>query len=303
MALPLLTIFSTCKPFEGVIVRVQRNAIQSWLALEPRPEIILFGRDAGVAECCKEFGITHVPDVRTAPSGAPYLDDLFRRAAEVASGDVLCYVNADIILLQDFLTAAERVWSRLGPCALVATPWNVRIDDALDFSRDGWQDALRTACHRATSQPSPYGADVFLFPRSLRVTWPPLIIGRLEWDFALMYTLSRSPLPAVDITYHAQAIHQDHSDSTHSGHVSASRHAAEVGYNRSAISRIQRWFWRVDLPWVLQADGTLKRRPLPYATFLFRFIRRRVSHAKLQFLTRTFRLRRRLGLYRWWLHA
>ena len=56
-------ILSTPKAFNGLFAVIQRNAIESWTRLEPRPEIILFGRDAGTAELCDELGLRHVPDV------------------------------------------------------------------------------------------------------------------------------------------------------------------------------------------------------------------------------------------------
>ena len=43
----MLTILSTPKAFTGLFAVIQRNAIESWTKLEPRPEIILFGRDVG----------------------------------------------------------------------------------------------------------------------------------------------------------------------------------------------------------------------------------------------------------------
>ena len=39
----MLTILSTPKGFAGLFAVIQRNAIESWTRLEPRPQIILFG--------------------------------------------------------------------------------------------------------------------------------------------------------------------------------------------------------------------------------------------------------------------
>src|SRR6266853_4649960 len=47
---PVLTIFASAKPFHGHTGVIQRNAIASWTRLRPRPEIILFGNEPGVAE-------------------------------------------------------------------------------------------------------------------------------------------------------------------------------------------------------------------------------------------------------------
>ena len=52
----MLTILSTPKRFSGIFEVIQTNAITSWTQLDPRPEIILFGRDEGTAEICAELG-------------------------------------------------------------------------------------------------------------------------------------------------------------------------------------------------------------------------------------------------------
>ena len=41
------TIFTTCKPFDGIIAKNQTSAIKSWTLMTPKPEIILIGYWAG----------------------------------------------------------------------------------------------------------------------------------------------------------------------------------------------------------------------------------------------------------------
>ena len=54
----MFTIFTIPKPFQGHIGTIQRNAIQSWTLLHPRPEIILFGSEAGTAQVAAELRVT-----------------------------------------------------------------------------------------------------------------------------------------------------------------------------------------------------------------------------------------------------
>ena len=56
----MLTIFGIPKSFEGHNKIIQRNAIQSWLKLCPKCEIILFGDDEGVLETSNELGVKHI---------------------------------------------------------------------------------------------------------------------------------------------------------------------------------------------------------------------------------------------------
>ena len=93
----MLTILSTPKAFTGLFAVIQRNAIESWTKLEPRPEIILFGRDPGTAEICDELGLRHVPDVATNAQGTPLLSDMFITGQALATNPVVCWANADII--------------------------------------------------------------------------------------------------------------------------------------------------------------------------------------------------------------
>ena len=81
---PMLTILSTPKAFTGLFAVIQRNAIESWTKLEPRPEIILFGRDPGTAEICDELGLRHVPDVAENAHGTPLLSDMFLTGQQLA---------------------------------------------------------------------------------------------------------------------------------------------------------------------------------------------------------------------------
>ena len=98
----LLTLFALPKPFRGHIGVIQRNAIKSWTLLRPRPEIILFGNDAGTAEVAQELGVRHIPEIASNEYGTPLLNDLFRQAELNAVSATMCYVNADILVLSDF---------------------------------------------------------------------------------------------------------------------------------------------------------------------------------------------------------
>src|SRR5579864_9113444 len=98
----MITFFTTAKAFGGHSGVIQRNALQSWKLLDPNVEIILFGDDDGAGEAARELGIRHEPEVARNPIGLPYINYMFDRAEEIASHDVLCYINCDIILTSDF---------------------------------------------------------------------------------------------------------------------------------------------------------------------------------------------------------
>src|SRR6266436_4750093 len=103
----MITIFAMPKAFRGHIDVIQRNAIMSWTRLSIKPEIILLGTDEGTAEVARN------------PEGTPLVSDLFAQGQRCAANDLLCYVNADIILLDDFSAAVEGIARFHSPLLMV----------------------------------------------------------------------------------------------------------------------------------------------------------------------------------------
>lgn len=105
----MLTIFSIPKPFVGPIGVIQRNAIQSWLKLDPECEIILFTNEYGTNKVAAEFGIRQIPDIERNEYGTPLINAAFDVAQLISDRQFICYVNADIIMLSDLLKAVQQV--------------------------------------------------------------------------------------------------------------------------------------------------------------------------------------------------
>jgi hypothetical protein len=101
----VLTFFTTAKPFVGHAEIIQRNALKSSTLVHPDAEVILFGDEGGAAEVARELGIRHEPHVERSEHGTKRLDYLFSTARAIARHDVLCYVNCDIVLMEDFRRA------------------------------------------------------------------------------------------------------------------------------------------------------------------------------------------------------
>ena len=64
-------------------------------------------RDA--AEACTRLGYSQRALRQRNESGMKRIDYMFSKAQALARHDVLCYVNCDIILMDDFIRAVERV--------------------------------------------------------------------------------------------------------------------------------------------------------------------------------------------------
>ncbi|MGI0489602.1 hypothetical protein ACN4EK_29650 [Pantanalinema rosaneae CENA516] len=208
----MLTLFAIPKAFCGHIDTIQRNAIRSWTLLQPRPEIILLGNDPGTAAVAQEFGLKHIPDIECNEYGTPLMSSLFGMAQRVGSGSLFAYVNADIILMQDFMAAIAQVpFQRF---MLTGQRWNVDIETALTFEAN-WQDQLHQQVLRSGRQEGPQAMDYFVFSRDTYTDIPPFAIGRLCWDNWMLYKALNLQIPLVDASQAVTAVHQNHDYNHH----------------------------------------------------------------------------------------
>src|SRR5713101_6901528 len=159
----MLTILAMPKPFQGHIATIQRNAITSWTKLRPRSVIYLFGEEEGVAEIAAELRISHLHDIARNEFGTPLLDDLFRRAREFVRTPLLCYVNSDIILLQEFVDAVSAIHVQFPKFLGVAHRLNIDLTEAVDFVGGG-EVKLRNEILPLGMPGNPTAIDVFAFP-------------------------------------------------------------------------------------------------------------------------------------------
>jgi hypothetical protein len=212
----MLTLFSTPKPFAGHIDVIQRNAILSWRRLHPEIEIILVGDDAGAAEVCAELGIRHIPQVERNKYGTKYLASIYDQVQEAARHRVLCHVNCDIVLMSDFLRAAELVTQKKEQFLMAGRRWDVDVRSPLDFGAADWESKLRKVALASGRQRPAQWIDYFLFPKGLYYKKiPEFVIGRPGWDnWLLWYPLSQR-VPVVDASGAVVAVHQNHDYAYH----------------------------------------------------------------------------------------
>src|SRR5688500_15747704 len=181
LLMPLITFFSAPKPFTNPhIAMIQRNAIQSWTLL-PDVEILLLGEEEGLAGAARELGVKHIPNVKCNENGTPLVSSMVQLARENNKSDLLCIINADMILMPDFLEAASRSRMLRDKFVLLSQRWDLEITRPIEFTED-WQNHLRPTVHRQGSLHRPAGSDFFLFPQSCYTNIPNFTIGRAGWD-------------------------------------------------------------------------------------------------------------------------
>lgn len=206
----MLTLFTTLKPFtDPFIAMIQRNAIQSWLSLRPQCQIILLGKDRGVKEAAEEYNVLHIPEIRHNAQGLPFISSLFSEAQKNASFPYLCYLNGDIILMDNFLHAVKRVAAQQKRFLAVGRRWDLTIKNSLSFVR-GWQGTLRRSVHKRGILHGNSGIDFFVFPKRTFSRIPDLVVGRGGWDNWMIYYARRNGIPVIDITEATTIIHQEH---------------------------------------------------------------------------------------------
>jgi hypothetical protein len=217
--MPLITFFSAPKPFtDPHIAMIQRNAIKSWTLL-PDVEVILLGEESGLAEVAKELGVKHLPNVARNDSGVPLISSMFQLARENSSSDLLCIINADMILMSDFVEMAlesssllleKRTASRSTPeFVLLSQRWDYDITQPINFS-EGWESQLRESVRKQDQLHRPAGSDFFLFPKSCYQDIPNFIIGRAGWDNWMIYKAHKEGWPVIDCTPSVMIVHQNH---------------------------------------------------------------------------------------------
>lgn len=205
----VLSLFAIPRAFEGHAGVIQENAIRSWARLGADCEILLCGDDPGVERMAAEVGARWLPRVARNERGTPRLDSTFGQVAEHARHDTLCYVNADIILLDDLLPALARI--PVDDYLASGRRWELDVSERLDFADGGWQDALRARIRAHGTLQRSDAMDLFVFRRDgpLRAI-PPFVVGRPGWDHWMILRAVECGLPVVDLTGAATLVHQRH---------------------------------------------------------------------------------------------
>ncbi len=208
----MLTIFTIPKPFQGHIAVIQRNAIKSWLLLQPTCEVILCGDDPGTAETAQEFGVKHIQDIAINDYGTPLLDDAFNRVQQIARNRFICYANADIIFFSDLMSALTLL--PMSQFLMVGQRWDIDIIAPIDFDKPDWEQRFKIhLAHHGKLQRIDY-IDYFVFPKNTIGDLPKFAVGRPGWDNWMIYSARRLQIPVVDATQFVTAAHQNH-DYTH----------------------------------------------------------------------------------------
>jgi len=292
MAAPAsLTLFTTARPFTSLHAVIQRNAVASWLALDPRPEVLLIGDDEGTEAAAAELGVTHVGSPTTNEFGTPLVSGLFERAHELGHGSVLVFLNADILLPPKWGDAINLVAKQHDRYLVVGRRLDVDVTEPIDFTDACWATGLEAKALKEGRERGDLCIDWFAFSRSLFRDIPPFAIGRTRYDTWLVWKAAQEGATVVDASAFVKVLHQNHDY----GHVGGSIAAWEGPEAQRAGELIGHWSHSHSI-----AHATLALTPsgdlVPAASIRHRLARprRTVSH----YLRFTRPWRRRLAAMR-----
>jgi len=208
----MLTIFTTPKPFHGHQSIIQWNAWRSWSLIEPRPEVLVLDAAEGASRAAAELGFRHVPGVARNQFGTPLIRSIFQLGQDNARFPIVCYLNSDVILLNDFTsTLAEVAASQHeGEYLLVGRRWNANIVEPLRFADPGWRSTLSRRVHEEGWQESAAAMEFFAFSRRVRWEFPDFAVGRGAWDGWLVHHARRRGFRIIDASARITLVHQQH---------------------------------------------------------------------------------------------
>jgi hypothetical protein len=291
MSMATMTILAVPKGFHGHIGVIQRNAIASWTELRPRPQIRLYGTENGMAEAAASLGVRHETEIARNEFGTPMLDDLLARARGFVETPLVCYVNSDIILLQEFLDAMTTIQKTFPQFLGVAHRLNIDLDEAIDFARGGEEKLRREILPKGTPG-NPTAIDLFVFPLNTYTNVPPLVLGRAWFDQWLIKDARARKVPVVDITRVARAIHQNHEYLHIAGGQQGAYWGEEARRNLAIYGGVPHTHTLLDVSHELLEDGRIRR---------VHFRRKRAAVSRIlwkAFVQPTVGIRKKLGLSR-----
>jgi len=203
----MITLFTICAPFTEKKI-IQENAIKSWMKLRPKPEIfIMGGKEKGVKEFAEENNI-RIIECKTNEDGIPYTKSMFQKAKEEAKNDILCFINSDIILYQNFIDGINLINEKnLDEYLAVGQRHDVDIDYEIN-------DEMLSNFYILASKGKIHGdgaTDYFIYPKKIDFSHMPEFDSvRPGWDTWLCIDIKKRKIPLIDCTNVIKIIHQNH---------------------------------------------------------------------------------------------
>jgi hypothetical protein len=201
----MIYIFCHPKPWIDVFLGIQHTCIKSWKQLEPTPRIILLGNDEGTEENAKNLNVDHIPDITCNEWGTPLISSIFATIRKhTRPEDIVCYINADIVLTNDFTkTIAVVTNTRKSEWLMVGKRRDLDLPDPNKMT----VKQIREECERRGKDHGWAGIDYFVFPQHVFPFVYPFALGKFVWDQWLLGNAFRRGVFTVDASKTVLAVH------------------------------------------------------------------------------------------------
>ncbi len=262
---PKMTIFTAPKPFKDPhISTIQYNAIRSWKEFGEDVAILLVGDEYGVEEISQELGVQNAPHVKRNSQGTPLLSSIFELGRNLNDSPILAYINADIIIFDDFIESALKASTQIEKFLLVGQRWDLEVNQKIGFSKD-WQKTLKDDCYKNGKLHPRGGSDYFIYPRKCFSSIPDFAVGRAGWDNWMFYQARKSNWACVDCSKAIQIIHQNHDYSHLPGGLTHYR-LPETNENVRLAGGKRTIFTLMDVNYEME-DNKIKAYPMSWKKF------------------------------------
>jgi len=254
----MFTIFAVPKSFQNNTQIIQENAISSWKSLHPEIEVVLYGDEEGIREVTKKYDCLHREGVEKSEYGTPQLNSIFQDIKKIARHDVLCYCNADIILLNDIVPVIQS-FTPMKEFLLVGRRINIDLNERIETNDATWEKRIRTIIQINGKVGRADQIDCFIFPRNLMINMPPFAVGRGGWDNWLIANMRKRKVPVIDVTGSFPIIHQNHGYHHVPNQKGNAWEGPETDRNRELMEGLKNLYTIDDADWIYTKEGLKKK--------------------------------------------
>ena len=206
----MIIFVTTTKPFKSIFTNIQKNALNSWNKLNIEKKILVLTTEEECINFCQENGFIAITEFENSDiSGIPTYRSLIESAKNFASdSDIICQINCDIILCNDFTETIKSFSSKCNfeKFALVGQRFDCQFtNELIDFSNSEWESNLPDGEWHPGC-----GMDYFVISKSTFNELPKFFVARFTYDGWIMGHIKSMNIPMFDCTQTIKAYHQNH---------------------------------------------------------------------------------------------
>ena len=240
----MITFFTIPKQFTPSFAAIQYNAIRSWIAQVPKPEIVLFGNEHDIGGQINffrrnnEVDMIGIPCAKMSANNAPLVSSIFSTIRGVASNSILVYANADIIFMNNLAEIVTKVQNKFGnEFLIVGRRIDIEVKKSIYFTENvDFQFCSELA--KSGTLHGISGIDYFIFSKDVDLKMPPFVVGRPRWDNWVVGKCLSLGFAVIDATASIHALHQKHDFSHITGGYEASRNGKDALFNKRQDTQI-----------------------------------------------------------------